>query len=303
MDLDKFIANVIAHEPIEERELMCIYRMAQEVLFEEGTLLNLTLPITICGDIHGQFYDLLKLFEISGDPSTTRYLFLGDYVDRGYYSIETFALLIAYKVKYPTTFFMIRGNHECRTVNKVYGFYDEIVQRFGHAGPWKLCNEVFDMLPMAAIISNAIYCVHGGLSPEIKLADQVALFERRNELPPSGPLSDIVWSDPEEIQGWGRNQRGAGCLFGVRPVAEFCHNNQIELVARAHQLMQEGYHYHYNGTQCVTVWSAPNYMYRVGNQASVMKIDSDRKRKFLIFEAVPDEQRRRPDDRISTYFL
>ena len=302
MDIDKFISDLTQHK-IVERELLCVFRMAQEVLFEEGTLLNLNLPITICGDIHGQFYDLLHLFSISGDPGSTKYLFLGDYVDRGYYSIETFALLIAFKVKYPKSVYMLRGNHECRQVNNLYGFYDENVQRFGHAGTWKMSNDLFDMLPMAAIINNRIYCVHGGLSPDIKLCDQVAMLERRQEIPNAGPLTDIVWSDPEDIVGWGNNTRGAGFLFGSKPTAEFCHNNGLELIARAHQLMMDGYHYHFGGNQLVTVWSAPNYMYRSGNLASVLKINESYERDFIVFNAVPDDQRKIPEDRTPIYFL
>jgi len=303
MDLDRFITQLLNHELVSENDLICVFRMAEEVFFEEGTLLNLSLPITMCGDVHGQFYDLVKLFDVSGSPDNTRYIFLGDYVDRGYYSLETFSLLIAYKVKYPSSFYMLRGNHECRSINQTYGFYDEIVQRFGHAGLWTLCNQVMDMLPMAALIENKIYCVHGGLSPEIKLADQLALLERRQEIPPSGPLQDIVWSDPEDITGWGSNQRGAGLLFGVRPTQEFCHNNGLELIARAHQMMMDGYYYHFNSKQLVTVWSAPNYMYRMGNKASTMKIDSNGARSFIVFEAVPDSERTVPSDYVAPYFL
>ena len=303
MDLDKLIEQLLKHEDIEETDYICLFRMAQEVLFEEGTLLNVSLPITICGDIHGQFYDLLRLFQISGEPKDTRFLFLGDYVDRGYYSMETFALLMAYKVKYPDSFYMLRGNHESRGINAMYGFYDEIVQRYGHAGLWKLCNEVMDMLPMAALVENRIYCVHGGLSPDIKLADQLALIERRQEIPQSGPLQDIVWSDPEEIAGWAPNQRGAGLIFGWRPTQEFCHNNGIELIARAHQMMMNGYYYHFPTKQLVTVWSCPNYMYRLGNKAATMAVDSQGNREFHVFEAVPDSEQKIPTDHVSPYFL
>lgn len=303
MDLDNLIERLLIHEDIPEQDYICLFRMAQEILFEEGTLLNVSLPITICGDIHGQFYDLMRLFKISGQPSDTRYIFMGDYVDRGYYSMETFALLMAYKVKYPDSFYMLRGNHENRSINAIYGFYDEIVQRYGHAGLWKLCNEVMDMLPMAALIENRIYCVHGGLSPEIKLADQLALLERRQEIPQSGPLQDIVWSDPEDISGWATNQRGAGLLFGTHPTEEFCYNNRIELIARAHQMMQEGYMYHFGKQQLVTVWSAPNYMYRLGNKAATLYVDSNGQRTFRVFEAVPDSEQKVPTDHVSPYFL
>lgn len=303
MDLDQFIADVREHKPIPERDLVCLFRMAQDFLFQEGTLLNLTTPITVCGDVHGQFYDVLYLFEVGGQPPDTKYLFLGDYVDRGYYSIETFALLLAYKVRYPDRFYMLRGNHECRQINTMYGFYEEIVQHFGHAGPWKLCNEVFDMLPLAALIDNKIYCVHGGLSPSIKLVDQVALFERRAEIPNSGAISDICWSDPEErITGWGKNARGAGWLFGVRPAQEFCQNNNLKMIARAHQLAMEGYQWYFEGNLVVTVWSAPNYMYRSGNKASVMEVNEQLQCSFKVFEAVPNDKRVVPDDRIPAYF-
>lgn len=301
MDIDKFIEGVRRHE-IKEEELMVLLKMAQEIFYDEGTLINIELPITVCGDIHGQFYDLLKLFEVSGDPSTTRYLFLGDYVDRGFYSVETFALLIAYKVKYPDTFFMLRGNHECRRTSSIYGFYDETLVKFGHAGPWKMCNEIFDMLPLAALISDRVYCVHGGLSPLIKLADQVALIERRQEIPDDGPVADIVWSDPDDIPSWGINMRGAGQLYGKRPVEEFCRNNRIELIARAHQMETGGYGYRFD-SKCVTVWSAPNYMYRSGNLASVMKIDEAGNRDFVVFGPEESWKRKVPESHLLPYFL
>ena len=303
MDLDQFIADVRAHKPIDEGQLIQLFQMAHDILFQEGTLLNLSAPITIAGDVHGQFYDVLYLFEIGGQPPDTKYLFLGDYVDRGYYSLETFALILAYKVRYPDRVFLLRGNHECRQVSKLYGFYDEVVQRFGHAGPWQICNEVFDMLPMAAIIEHQIYCVHGGLSPSIKLVDQVASFERRQDIPLKGALTDICWSDPEKITGWGVNQRGAGWLFGTRPASEFCHNNKIKIVARAHQLAEKGYEWPLKPDELVvTVWSAPNYMYRSNNLASVMAISDTLEWQFKTFNAVPSDQRTVPDDSLPSYF-
>jgi diadenosine tetraphosphatase ApaH/serine/threonine PP2A family protein phosphatase len=155
---------------------------------------------------------------------------------------------------------------------------------------------------MAALIDNRIYGVHGGLSPAVKLVDQVALFERRAEIPSTGALSDICWSDPEDIAGWGMNQRGAGWLFGTRPTQEFCHNNNLKMIARAHQLAREGYQWHFGGDQLVTVWSAPNYMYRSGNKASVMKVNENLGLEFKVFEAVPDDKRVIPEDRVPAYF-
>lgn len=302
MDIDKFIETVRTHGPIDEYELVCLFRLAQDIFYKEFTLLRISAPITVCGDVHGQFYDVLYLFDVGGLPPDTKYLFLGDYVDRGFFSIETFALLLAYKVKYPDRIYLLRGNHECRQVNTLYGLYEEYLNRFGHTGPWKLCNEVFDLLPMAALIDKKVYCVHGGLSPSIKLVDQVALFERRAEIPSSGPISDICWSDPDNIESWGINPRGAGYIYGVRPTQEFCHNNQLKFIARAHQLAMEGFMWHFQDQQLVTVWSAPNYMYRSGNKASVMKLDENLDTEFKIFDAVPESRRINPETIVPSYF-
>lgn len=302
MNIDKFIECVRSKEPINEGDLVRVFRKVQDILFTELTVLQLTSPIVVCGDVHGQFYDVLKLFEIGGPLENTKYLFLGDYVDRGYYSIETICLLLAYKVKYPNQIFLLRGNHECRQVNTMYGFYEEVLQRFGHLGPWKLCNEVFDLLPMAAMIDKKTFCCHGGLSPSVKIIDQVALFERRVELPQSGPASDICWSDPDpDIDGWGISARGAGWLFGKRPTDEFCRNNKLRMIARAHQLAMDGYKWNFD-KQLVTVWSAPNYNYRSGNLASVMVLNADAEPEFRVFDAVPNEGRVIPEGDAPEYF-
>jgi diadenosine tetraphosphatase ApaH/serine/threonine PP2A family protein phosphatase len=302
MDLDACLETLRGGKRLEEDQLSMVFNKLMEVLYQEGTVQPLPLPIIICGDIHGQLYDLFELFRISGGPENNRFLFLGDYVDRGYYSLETFTYLACLKLRYPGNIFLLRGNHECRQVNQLYGFYEECVHVYGHAGLWRLCNEVFDLLPISAVVADKIFCVHGGLSPEIRLIEQIPLLERQEELPSSGPLADLTWSDPDDIQGWGVNQRGAGWLFGRNPTSEFCQNNQIDLIVRAHQLAMEGYQYHFGGEQLVTVWSAPNYMYRSGNDASVLKIDEQFKREFKIFKAVPDSERVIPDETAPSYF-
>ena len=301
MDLDAFIAAVRRHDEISEKDLGSLLDIAVDIVIQEGTLLSLRAPITVAGDIHGQFYDLLRLFEVGGDPSSTGYIFLGDYVDRGYYSVETLALLIAYKVKYPTTFFLLRGNHESSEINKSYGFYEEVVTRFGHSGLYARINEFFDYLPLAAVIDRKIFCVHGGLSPSVKLVEQIALIDRPQDIETKSEVSDLVWSDPDNITGWLMNQRGAGYLFGSDPTNEFCANNRLKLIARAHQLAEKGYATMFDEA-LVTVWSAPNYMYRSGNLASVMAVDENLETEFKVFSAVPDSERRKPNDRIPDYF-
>ena len=302
MDLDLYLETIRQTKRLEEDQLRMIFTKLMEVLYQEGTVHPLPLPIVICGDIHGQLHDLFELFKISGGPENNRYLFLGDYVDRGYYSLETFAYLACLKLKYPDHIYLLRGNHECRQVNQLYGFYDECVNVYGHAGLWRMCNEVFDLLPIGALVANKIFCIHGGLSPEVKLIEQIPLIERQDELPANGALADLTWSDPDDIDGWGANPRGAGWLFGPQPTHEFCANNKIDLICRAHQLAMSGYQYHFGETQLVTVWSAPNYMYRSGNDASVLKIDENFNRDFVIFKAVPDDQRVVPDETTPFYF-
>ena len=304
MDLDRFIERVKAHETLQESELMCLCRMVVDVFVQEGNVISLTAPIVVAGDVHGQFYDVLRLFQVGGDPKETKYLWLGDYVDRGEYSIETIALLLAYKVKYPTTFFMLRGNHESISINRNYGFLEEVITRFGHAGFYHACNEVFNYLPISAVIEQKIFCVHGGLSPSMKLIEQLAVVERRQEIPSTqSMISDLVWSDPDEIEGWGTSQRGAGYLFGKRPASEFIRNNRLKMIARAHQIALKGYQWWYGGTEVVTVWSAPNYTVSRENPGCVMTVDENLECDFRLFDAVPDSERRRPGDRIPEYFF
>jgi diadenosine tetraphosphatase ApaH/serine/threonine PP2A family protein phosphatase len=305
MDLpDRVIAQLHSEgHPVCESELNLLFSIAETIFYQEATVISISPPVTVCGDIHGQFFDLLKLFEVSGRPPDTQYLFLGDYVDRGFLSIESLALLIAYKVKYPNRIYLLRGNHESRSVNEMYGFYDETVQRFGHLGVYRLSNELFDFMPLGALIGTRLFCVHGGLSPAIHAIQTLAATERRADIPASGPIADICWSDPDDTVDWAVSTRGAGYLFGARPVREFCHNNRIVLIARAHQLVQEGYEYHFPEHQLVTVWSAPNYTYRSGNKAAVMTVDEEIKCTFIQFdEAKPGSEIEPPETGLPPYF-
>lgn len=303
MDVDKFIESILANH-ITEYDLNVLFRQAMEVLYSEGTILNVSSPIVVCGDVHGQFFDVLQLFRVGGDPKDVKYLFLGDYVDRGFFSIETISLLLAYKIKYPNNFILLRGNHETRPINTTYGFYEEVIAKFGHASIWELCNQVFEMLPMAALIDNKIFCVHGGLSPAIRLVESIALLQKLPNIFFDGPISDLCWSDPgeESLQGWAvNNPRGAGWYFGSVAAEEFCHNNRLNFIARAHQLVLEGFQWHFNN-RVATVWSAPNYMYRTKNLASIMQVNQNLEVNFKIFEAVPDENRVLPEQIVPKYF-
>ncbi|KAK5115655.1 hypothetical protein LTR85_009826 [Meristemomyces frigidus] len=233
------------------------------------------------------------------------FVFLGDFVDRGYFSLETFTLLMCLKAKYPDKVTLVRGNHESRQITQVYGFYEECQQKYGNASVWKSCCQVFDFLALAAIIDGKVLCVHGGLSPEIRTLDQIRVVARAQEIPHEGAFCDLVWSDPEDVDTWAVSPRGAGWLFGDKVSSEFNHVNNLQLIARAHQLVNEGYKYHFASQDVVTVWSAPNYCYRCGNVASIMTLGEDLNPDFKIFSAVPDHRRAVPAGRAGRgeYFL
>lgn len=200
---------------------------------------------------------------------------MGDYVDRGYYSVETCLLLLALKVRYPERITLLRGNHESRQISQVYGFYDECLRKYGSINVWRMCTDVFDYLPLTAVVEGSFFCVHGGLSPSIKNLDEISEIDRFVELPHQGGMCDLLWSDPEEGQvGWGSNPRGCGFVFGEDSVTEFNATNNLKLICRSHQLVMDGYKYMFN-EQLVAVWSAPNYCYRCENAASIMEVDEN----------------------------
>ncbi|KAG4961866.1 hypothetical protein JHK82_038556 [Glycine max] len=324
-DLDRQIEQLKRCEPLKESEVKALCLKAMEILVEESNVQRVDAPVTvrhsfpfflflgfdllmisaltlnkitsldfssirlICGDIHGQFYDMKELFKVGGDCPKTNYLFLGDFVDRGFYSVETFLLLLALKVRYPDRITLIRGNHESRQITQVYGFYDECLRKYGSVNVWRYCTDIFDYLSLSALIENKIFSVHGGLSPAISTLDQIRTIDRKQEVPHDGAMCDLLWSDPEDIvDNWGLSPRGAGYLFGGSVVTSFNHSNNIDYICRAHQLVMEGYKWMFNN-QIVTVWSAPNYCYRCGNVAAILELDGNLNKQFRVFEAAPQE--------------
>ncbi|MCJ1341657.1 hypothetical protein MMC09_006953 [Bachmanniomyces sp. S44760] len=367
------ISELRACRTIPESQVRELCYKARELLIEEGNVVQVDAPVTICGDIHGQFHDLMELFRVGGDVPDTNYLFMGDFVDRGFYSLESFLLLLCLKVRYPDRITLIRGNHESRQITTVYGFYDECLRKYGSANVWRYCCEVFDYLALGALVlgtsaalepttnaaidqntqttlpaddedieievlnsnnevtnrfprnrrryldhsdpieispsaspkqfnnnnsntpaktgpagtsasgsssgsrstgGGAVLCVHGGLSPLVDSVDRIRLLDRKQEVPHEGAMCDLLWSDPDEIDGWGLSPRGAGFLFGADIVKRFNYFNDLSLIARAHQLVMEGFKEMFDSS-IVTVWSAPNYCYRCGNVAAILELGED----------------------------
>ncbi|KAI9020125.1 Metallo-dependent phosphatase-like protein [Phycomyces nitens] len=283
MDVDACIESVRQCKYLAENDMRLLCNKLKEILAEESTVVPVQAPVTLCGDIHGQFYDLLKLLEVGGELPGVSYVFMGDFVDRGRYSLETLTLLLLLKVKYPDRITLTRGNHESRNVTRVYGFYDECLAKYQSSKVWEWCCTVFDYLPLAALIDGTVFCVHGGLSPELPSVDSIRTLFRMQELPQSGGPCDLLWSDPEaHVDSWAISPRGGGFLFGYVPTNAFCHNNGVELIVRSHQLVDEGYNYPFAEKNLVTLWSAPNYCYRCGNKAAILKVPDNRK---AIFES------------------
>ena len=279
-DVEGYIETLRSGECVTERALRRLCIAVSELLIEESNVQPVTSPVTVVGDLHGQFFDLLNLLSpaIGGSPPDTSYIFLGDFVDRGHNSVETLSLLLCLKLKYPGHITLLRGNHESRQITQVYGFYDECLRKYGNASAWRHCVQCFDTFTLAAIIDSRVLCVHGGLSPDVRTLDQIRAIDRQQEIPHEGAFCDLVWSDPEDIATpWQVSPRGAGYLFGSRVTDEFSYVNKLDLIARAHQLVMEGRKYHFANKNLVTVWSAPNYCYRCGNVAAILTIGEDGK--------------------------
>ena len=241
------------------------------------------------GDVHGQYYDLLRIFEYGGFPPDSNYLFLGDYIDRGRQSIETIVLLLCYKIKYPENFFLLRGNHECAQINRIYGFYDECKRRYS-IKLWRVFSDVFNCLPVSALIDEKIFCMHGGLSPELKNLDQIKNIVRPTDVPDQGLLCDLLWSDPERgVDEYGDNDRGVSFTFGENVVRKFNQKHDLDLICRAHQVVEDGYEF-FQRRQLVTLFSAPNYCGEFDNSGALMTIDETLMCSFQILK--PTDKRK-----------
>ena len=269
---------------LSENEIKFLIAKSKEIFMNQPTFLELESPISVCGDTHGQYPDLLKLFEAGGYPPEANYLFLGDYVDRGKYSLETICLLLAYKIKYEENFFLLRGNHECASINRIYGFYDECKKRY-NLKIWKAFIDVFNCLPIAASIDDKILLMHGGLSPELKNVEQLKKIMRPTDVPEEGLLCDLLWSDPDaNCDGWGPNDRGVSVVFSQSVLKKFLEKNDLDLICRAHQVVEEGYEF-FGDRELVTVFSAPNYCGEFDNAGAMMVIDENLMCSFKVIKS------------------
>ncbi|KAF9067088.1 Metallo-dependent phosphatase-like protein [Rhodocollybia butyracea] len=272
---------------LSEEQALWILEKGTEILRREPNVLNVDAPITVCGDIHGQYFDLMKLFEVGGSPADTRYLFLGDYVDRGYFSIECVLYLWSLKIWYPETLFLLRGNHECRHLTDYFTFKLECKHKYSER-IYDACMESFCALPLAAIMNKQFLCIHGGLSPELNTLDDIRALDRFREPPTHGLMCDILWADPVEDFGTEKitdsfihnHVRGCSYFFTYQAACQFLERNNLLSIIRAHEAQDAGYRM-YRKTKStgfpsvMTIFSAPNYLDVYNNKAAVLKYESN----------------------------
>lgn len=280
---------------ITEQQAMKILTMATDCLSKEPNLLTVPAPVTVCGDIHGQYYDLLKLFEVGGDPATTPYLFLGDYVDRGSFSFECLIYLYSLKLNYRDHFWLLRGNHECKHLTSYFTFKNECLHKY-NLTIYEACCNSFNALPLAALMNNQYFCVHGGISPELKTAQDVNKINRFREIPSRGLMCDLVWADPIESYDEDHDKdgnftdeselfvpnsvRGCSYAFTYQASCAFLQRTGLLSIIRAHEAQDAGYRMYKNTKtlgfpSLLTLFSAPNYLDTYKNKAAILKYENN----------------------------
>lgn len=277
---------------IHRRYAFQILLQVKDLLEVMPSLVDINIPngkqFTVCGDIHGQYYDLLNIFEINGLPSEDNpYLFNGDFVDRGSFSVEVILVLFAFKCMCPTGLYLARGNHESRSMNKIYGFEGEVKSKYSESMV-ELFAEVFCCLPLAHVLNDKIFVVHGGLfSVDGVKLDDIKAIDRFREPPEEGLMCEILWSDPQPRKGRGPSKRGVGLSFGEDVTKRFLQENSLELVVRSHEVKEEGYEIEHDG-KLITVFSAPNYCDQMGNKGAFIRFKApELKPEIISFSAVP----------------
>ena len=276
---------------VAERDVVQILLLALEIFTQLPNVVTITVPddeyITVCGDTHGQYYDLLNIFEMNGKPSPRNmYLFNGDFVDRGSYSFENVMLLLSYKVLYPNHVYLSRGNHEGLSMNRVYGFQGEVKAKYND-DVFNLFSEVFCALPIAHVINKKVFVTHGGLYSKDNVTIEMIQQEKRfREIPEDGLFCESLWADPQPFSGRSPSKRGVGLSFGPDVTENFLKTNGLSLVVRSHEVKDEGYVVEHNG-KCITVFSAPNYCDQMGNKGAYIRFNgSSMEPKFTTFTHV-----------------
>ncbi|KAH9409796.1 PREDICTED: serine/threonine-protein phosphatase 5-like [Rhagoletis zephyria] len=290
--MQQLIETFKNEKPLHRKYAYKIVLDCREIFSKSPTLVDITIPddkkFTVCGDIHGQFYDLLNIFKLNGLPSEENpYLFNGDVVDRGSFSVECILVLFGFKLLYPNHLFIARGNHESETMNKIFGFEGEVKNKFSQQ-MYDLFAEVFEYLPLAHCLNDKVLVMHGGLFNKDNVTlEQIRQIDRVRQPPEEGLMCDILWSDPMANTGRSPSKRGVGVQFGPDVTENFLKTNKLDYIIRSHEVKETGYEIAHDG-KCITVFSAPNYCDQMGNLGAFINFKGgDLKPQFTSFKEVP----------------
>ena len=280
-------------QPVTANTMVRLLDHVSEVLKKEPVMLELSADIAVGGELHGNIDDLLRIFERLRYPPAMRYIFLGDYVDRGIFGTEVIMLLFALKCKYPEHIYLLRGNHETENLSRYYGFYKEIMSKYDE-DVYMAVVRTFDHLPLCSIIGDRIFCVHGGISPSLKNVDDILQMAKPHELSGYGVFTDMVWSDPGmDVQEYAPNERGCGYIYGPKAITRFLDDNGLDLLVRSHEMCLDGVAWPYANDdetvdRCLTVFSTSNYCFR-GNSGAILHISSDLLVNVEVFPPLADQ--------------
>lgn len=267
----------------DQCDIQDLIKNSIDILKKKSTVVHVPAPCVIVGDIHGNISDLINILRKFNNYTSNYFLFLGDYVDRGINSIEVITLLLTMMCKFPNNFFLLRGNHEFANVNRQYGFHEEIQIVYKSQELWLNFQDAFSWLPLAAIVNNQIFCVHGGLSPSlhnIKFIDEIQRPIKNYE---NSLVTDLVWSDPhEQVQNFLENRRGSGVFYGETAIKTFLAENNLKLMIRAHQCMADGF-CTFASNAGITVFSSSEYAQLFHNKCGVLKTFQKGKIEFFSF--------------------
>ncbi|EAX90122.1 Ser/Thr protein phosphatase, putative [Trichomonas vaginalis G3] len=277
---------------IEYDTLVSLTEAAQEVLSEEKTVLQLQGDIYAVGDIHGSIDDLIRIFEKCGYPPKQKYIFLGDYVDRGEYGLEVVSLLLALKVKYPDCVYLLRGNHEIERISSFYGFYDEIALKYS-LDLYKKIHYTFNFLPIAAVIQKKAFCVHGGLGPNIPKIEDLIKLNKPEDVSGDNVFVDMLWSDPrDQTMRFHPSKRGSGFYFNKDALQDFLTLNNLQYMIRSHEMCQNGFDKPFTNDSCITIFSNTDYC-GLKNDATVLHIHPDGTNNLLFIPYLTPEEKQK----------
>ncbi|KAF7635899.1 Serine/threonine-protein phosphatase [Meloidogyne graminicola] len=300
---DDFFAGVLdgrIESRISRKDIRELLYGVRRIFLSQPMFLRLEAPMVVCGDLHGQLNDVMRIFDAEGFPHMRNYLFLGDYVDRGQQSVELILFMFACKanifiIRYPKNFFMLRGNHETSSVNRQYGFYKNVMNKYRSEALYELFQRVFDCMPLSALISDRILCMHGGLSPRLLEAKTLDVLDNISRPLPDSKISesgnqlavDLLWADPDiNVQLFSSNRRGIGRTFGQEVIDRVRQRFGIDLIIRAHQVVLDGHEFFNDSSSSglVTLFSAPHYCGQYDNSGAIVRVDKDMGVSFKVFK-------------------